>query len=335
MTTYNLSTNQTAMDPAKLAELIRNAQAGQAQNRASAMDSGRPAGRQDSKVRVGSGRAYDPTTSQYYDAHYTKSSGMGIGDILRIAAPIALSFIAPGIGTALGTSLGATGATASAIGNAAIGAGVGAIGGGGLKGAAIGGLTGGVGGYLSGGGGVGGDVLGSMNKAGLGNTAYSLADGGGIGSVLSSFGADVGGGIGSGILSNANTLLNAASIGSQLFGSNQQGQALESQKISTPSAQPFSPVRPQAASTPASLSQMSSFDPEQQRSALATKGVNGGLGDEENSYYRNLLQRSLIGEGNKVNVDNPNFLMPIESNYFSQQGKPTSNIMDFLKSISS
>jgi hypothetical protein len=64
--------------------------------------------------------------------------------ILRIAAPIALSFLAPGIGTALGIT--------STAGTTALGAGLGAaggaIGGGGLKGAALGALTGGVGNYL-------------------------------------------------------------------------------------------------------------------------------------------------------------------------------------------
>jgi hypothetical protein len=99
-------------------------------------------------------------------------------------------------------------------------------------------------------------------------------------------------------------------------------------------AAPFKPVRPGEVNRPQSLNELAAFSPEQARSSLATQGLNQGLGAEEDSYYRNLLQRSLIGEGNKVDTSNPNFLMPIESQYFSQQGKNTSDIMEFLRGIS-
>jgi hypothetical protein len=98
---------------------------------------------------------------------------------------------------------------------------------------------------------------------------------------------------------------------------------------------PFNPQRPDQMQQPESLGgEFSAFSPEQQRSALATKGLNTGLGSDEDSYYRNLIQRSLIGDGNQVQQDNPNFLLPVESQYFSRQGKDTSNIMNFLKGIS-
>lgn len=97
-------------------------------------------------------------------------------------------------------------------------------------------------------------------------------------------------------------------------------------------APPFNPMRPDAMSRPGSLSGFDSFTPDQERSALATKGLNQGLGKDEDSYYRNLIQRSLIGEGNKVAPDT-NSLLPVESQYFSQQGMNTSGIMDFLKQI--
>jgi hypothetical protein len=67
------------------------------------------------------------------------------GSILKIAAPLALSYFAPGIGTALGSTLSK--ATLGAIGGALGGAGAGAVGGGGLKGAALGALGGGLTGY--------------------------------------------------------------------------------------------------------------------------------------------------------------------------------------------
>lgn len=59
-------------------------------------------------------------------------------------APIALQFV-PGVGTALGAALGATGASAGILGSSILGAGAGALSGGGLKGALLGGATGGLG----------------------------------------------------------------------------------------------------------------------------------------------------------------------------------------------
>lgn len=79
------------------------------------------------------------------------------GKILKAIAPIALSFIAPGIGTAiggaisgsLGLGLTAGGIGQSILGSAAIGAGLGALGGG-AKGALTGAVTGGLGAGLGG-----------------------------------------------------------------------------------------------------------------------------------------------------------------------------------------
>lgn len=66
--------------------------------------------------------------------------------IFRIAAPLALSAFAPGLGSAIGGSILGTGAAGSAtLGNALLGAGVGAATGGGLKSAALGALGGGIG----------------------------------------------------------------------------------------------------------------------------------------------------------------------------------------------
>ena len=80
-----------------------------------------------------------------------------LGKILAAVAPIALSFIAPGIGTAIGTAISgglglgltAGGVGAGILGNAAIGAGLGALGGG-AKGALAGAVTGGLGSGLGG-----------------------------------------------------------------------------------------------------------------------------------------------------------------------------------------
>lgn len=104
-----------------------------------------------------------------------KSFGKIIGAVL----PIALSFIAPGLGTAIGSAisgglgLGLSSAATAALGAGVIGAGAGALGGGGLKGALIGGLTGGLTNYalgpaglgLTGEGGKLGELFGSGSEA--------------------------------------------------------------------------------------------------------------------------------------------------------------------------
>jgi hypothetical protein len=131
------------------------------------------------------------------------------------------------------------------------------------------------------------------------------------------------------ILGPAGGILNAISGAQGLFSKE------ESQKPPRAAqAKPFSANRPTELGLPGSLNELSAFSPEQQRSALATRGVNQGLGSDEDSYYKNLIQRSLIGDGNKVDKSNPNFLMPIESQYFSQKGLNTSDIMKFLQGLS-
>lgn len=97
-------------------------------------------------------------------------------------------------------------------------------------------------------------------------------------------------------------------------------------------AAPFNPTKPDAMQRPQSLSEFDNFTPEQERSALATRGINQGLGADENSYYKNLVQRSLIGDNNQPAADT-NSLLPVESQYFSSQGMNTSGILDFLKQL--
>jgi hypothetical protein len=126
------------------------------------------------------------------------------------------------------------------------------------------------------------------------------------------------------------TIFSAISGAQSLFGGNRGERQAPVQPAQAPA---FTPSRPDALNAPESLNELASFSPEQQRSALATRGLNQGLGADENNYYRNLVQRSLIGEGNQVDTSNPNFLMPIESQYFSQQGNNTSDIMQFLQGL--
>lgn len=94
----------------------------------------------------------------------------------------------------------------------------------------------------------------------------------------------------------------------------------------------FSPKKPSAVQRPGSLSSYNDFSPEQERSSLATKGLNQGLGGDEDAYYRNLVSRSLIGDDNSVTGDS-NSLLPVESQYFSSKGYDTSNVTNLLKAI--
>jgi len=98
-----------------------------------------------------------------------------IGKVLKIAAPIILSVVAPGLGTAIGTAIGFGGTAAAIAGGAILGGATSALtGGNALKGALMGGL----------GGGLGGVAGGAANKAlglGLGQAGQSILGGALIG----------------------------------------------------------------------------------------------------------------------------------------------------------
>jgi hypothetical protein len=128
--------------------------------------------------------------------------------ILGAILPIALNFIAPGIGTAIGTALGASGAMASALGSAVIGGASSALTGGNpLLGAALGGIGGGFGGMA-------GSAINDALGLNLGSTAQSLLGGGLLGAGAGALagggkGALMGalmGGIGSGINAMGTTM---------------------------------------------------------------------------------------------------------------------------------
>jgi hypothetical protein len=116
---------------------------------------------------------------------------------IKAALPIALSFIAPGLGTAIGSAILGTGASAlatGALGGALLGGGTAALTGGDWKkGLLMGGL----------GGGLGGAVGGAANSAlglGLGQTGQAILGGGLVGGVA---GAATGQGFGRGALQGA------------------------------------------------------------------------------------------------------------------------------------
>lgn len=142
-------------------------------------------------------------------------SGKGL---LGAVLPIALSFIAPGLGTAIGAALGATGTAATMLGSAVIGGlSAGLTGGNPLQGAVLGGL----------GGGLGGSVGSAANNAlglGLGSTGQQLLGGAIVGGAS---GALTGQGVAKGALMGAaGAGLGAA--GASLGGEGALGAALRS-----------------------------------------------------------------------------------------------------------
>lgn len=114
--------------------------------------------------------------------------------LVAVALPIAINFIAPGLGTAIGTAMGATGTAATMLGSAVIGGvSAGLTGGDPLKGAVLGGL----------GGGLGSTVGGAANSAlglGLGEAGSSILGGALVGGAM---GAATGQGFGKGALMGA------------------------------------------------------------------------------------------------------------------------------------
>lgn len=91
--------------------------------------------------------------------------------LMKVIAPIALNFVAPGLGATIGGALGLTGTAASIAGGALLNAGTSALTGGDpLKGALLGGLTGGLGG-----------VVGSTLAPSMSNTAQNLIGSGIVG----------------------------------------------------------------------------------------------------------------------------------------------------------
>jgi hypothetical protein len=118
--------------------------------------------------------------------------------ILGAVLPIALSIIAPGVGTAIGAALGASGVGAAVVGGAIIGGASSALSGGNvLQGALMGGAGGGLGSVVGGG----------VNKAlglGLGNTGQAVLGSGLIGGAAgAATGQGVLRGIGQGVLGGA------------------------------------------------------------------------------------------------------------------------------------
>lgn len=141
--------------------------------------------------------------------------------LFKAALPIALTFIAPGLGTAIGSAIlgaGASAAASAALGGAILGGlSSGLTGGNVLQGALLGGLGGGLGGYVGGGvdkalglglgqtaqsilgGALVGGVGGAATGQGFGRGAAMGALGSGVSELAGQFGGEIGGRLGSSI----------------------------------------------------------------------------------------------------------------------------------------
>jgi len=165
-----------------------------------------------------------------------------IKSVASIALPIALSYFAPGIGTALGSTMSAS--SLGAIGGAVGGAAGGAINGGGVKGVLTGAALGAAGGYLGNGGAsellggtAVGDALGLTNPAfaganvtGLPSNAVASAPGGAVASTVAS--APIGtASAGNGILRALGPVSAALSVANGLVTANGVDAAKEAAKI--------------------------------------------------------------------------------------------------------
>jgi hypothetical protein len=123
--------------------------------------------------------------------------------LVAVALPIALDFIAPGVGTAIGASMGLTGTAAAIAGSAIIGGGTAALTGGDpLKGAILGGLGGGLGEAIGG-------AANSSLGLNLGSTGQNI-----LGNAL--VGGGMGAATGQGFLKGAATGALGAYAGQQL-----------------------------------------------------------------------------------------------------------------------
>lgn len=229
--------------------------------------------------------------------------------VAGLALPVVGNAIAPGVGAAIGGALG------------------GAVQGEGLKGIGLGAVKG----YA-------GNAIGNSIASTIG-TSLGKVGGASIGSLTSknamgpfSFG-DLGGTAANSIGNSiANTTVSSAlgkfagnsiadNLVSSLSGVDQPQNVEVGQPVPEPQGPaPFEPKQEAQLTLPNSLSGLSSLDPNQQSTNIATQGVyGGGAGPQEQDYFENLINRRLVDESGQVDSDLSD-INPIESSYLSQLG---------------
>lgn len=230
----------------------------------------------------------------------------GIKKIASVALPI--------IGTAVGASFGMP-QLGAVLGGAAGGATTGK----GLKGIGIGAATGFAGNAI--GNALAPSISGALGKTGAtalgrlgaGNIAGPLA-GSSLSLPSNAFTNALANTTVSGALSKVAGNSIADSLGSSLMGGEEESAPTQSGPA------PFVPGRDAQLELPSSLSSFGSLAPDQQSSSLATEGVyGGGLGQQEQDYFTNMLNRRLVDDTGQVDADLSE-VSPIENSYLSQIG---------------
>lgn len=183
-----------------------------------------------------------------------------------------------------------------------------------------------------------GDFFGQTSKNAIGPSYNSLAGtvGGG------NFGGYIGNAIkGVGATDLGSALLNRSFNGSlgSIIGSNVGSNfatSLVPSKTKNPvgdAGMPFIPTKADQKEMPASLASLSTLNPMQQASNLASTGVyGGGQGPQERDYFLNLVNRQMFDDaGNLRGLDTLN---PIENSYLKQLGiSGYGNSTDLLRQI--
>lgn len=178
--------------------------------------------------------------------------------ILSVAAPLALSYFAPGIGSALGAGLGASGAAAGVLGNALVGGATGALTGGGLRGALLGAAGGGLGSALG-----GGSVSGLTNPN---NSFGALGNLGGAGSVSGVVNNNAGLFAGGGSSSFINRAVNGlSSLNTSRASDDAERQQIRAQQNGLDALQPYAQTGQNAN---AQLSRLLGLDPNADQNSI-------------------------------------------------------------------
>lgn len=233
-----------------------------------------------------------------------------IKTVLPSLAGAAIGSIIPGVGTAIGASVG------SGLGKLASGGSL-------LQSLEAGGLT------------YGGSQLGGVigDKLGLGTIGSTIGNPANVENSI----ADVAGNfLGNNSANALGAAVSTTGIGSMAggFAGNSLADSLMPKKQEASGPTSFSPSRADAAALPTSLQGFGGLDQNQQASNIANQGVYGqGNGPEEQGYFNNLINRTLVDPSGKVN--DISTLSPIDNSYLQKLGLGGySNSNDLLEAMS-
>lgn len=230
--------------------------------------------------------------------------GSHLDTIAPIVGAVLGSILLPGVGTALGASIGTAGG--AAIGGGLAGAGVNYSHTHNLGSSLLAGGENAVGSY------VGSNLGGSYLAGGPGSIANLGTIGGTLDSAIgtgasSDIASALGSGVGNALGSSTGSAIGSYAGNTLASGFNPQAPAsqrgLYEPTYSTPGG---------STGMPTSLNSMASLTPQQQSSSLATQGAyGGGLGPQEQGYFKSLVNNEIVG-GQGPNA--------VENSYLSKLG---------------